>query len=100
MIFRPQVTVLLLAGLLVCGSALASDDDGKNECSNLLTTRCEACHYKARICESVGTKSETSWERTVHNMVLYGAQLSSDAEHEVVECLSQDRADLKNFCGK
>jgi len=90
-------TIFVFAGLLVFASSSAGADEA---CANLITTRCEVCHYMTRICESLGKKSKSSWKRTVGNMVLYGAQLNKDEQQELVDCLSGPSAAITDLCRK
>jgi len=92
------VTFLLFFGSVVVffnSTAVAGD-----ECANLITSRCEVCHYMTRICESLGKKSKGSWRRTVGNMVSYGAQLNKEEQLSLVDCLSAPSADIKELCKK
>lgn len=89
--------IFFFVGLFVFSSANAGADE---ECAKLITTRCEVCHYKTRICESLGKKSKSVWKRTVGNMVSYGAQLNKDEQQQLVDCLSGPSTDITDLCGK
>jgi uncharacterized membrane protein len=93
--FRAGMVFFLGIGLLVCFSAQAGADE---ECAKLITTRCEVCHYKTRICESLGKKSKGSWKRTMRNMVSYGAQVNKKEQAHLVNCLKDPSEDIKALC--
>ncbi|MBU0729826.1 MAG: hypothetical protein KKE17_11915 [Proteobacteria bacterium] len=59
----------------------------ENRCGPLLETQCEQCHYKTRICQSLGKKSKWKWRNTIRAMVKKGAKLTREEEKILVECL-------------
>lgn len=95
--FRAATLSFFFVGMVVFTSANAVAGE---ECASLITSRCEVCHYKTRICESLGQKSKSAWKRTVGNMVSYGAQLSKDEQLSLVNCLSGPAADITALCEK
>jgi len=94
---RAATLLLLFVSMVVFFSSTAVAGE---ECANLITSRCEVCHYMTRICESLGKKSKGSWRRTVGNMVSYGAQLNKEEQMSLVDCLSGPSADIKELCKK
>ncbi|MCL7486558.1 MAG: hypothetical protein M8357_00090 [Desulfobulbaceae bacterium] len=80
---------------------------GEESCTQLLTTRCETCHYLTRVCEKVEREQEKkywfggpegSWRRSIKNMVGQGAKLNKAEEEILVECLSKPHPDVLSLC--
>ncbi|MBU0483476.1 MAG: hypothetical protein KKB30_03045 [Proteobacteria bacterium] len=67
---------------------LVADQEKQGKCETLLTQKCEACHYMARICEQLGNKSLRQWKSTIKRMVKHGSKLSKDEQQELALCLS------------
>lgn len=95
--FRAAALAFFFVSMAVFTSANAVAGE---ECANLITSRCEVCHYKTRICESLDKKRKSAWKRTVGNMVSYGAKLSKDEQLSLVDCLSGPSADITALCEK
>ncbi len=57
-------------------------------CSAIVNTKCVRCHYKTRICDTLGTKSISQWKRSIKFMIKQGAELTEDEENKVIACLS------------
>ena len=57
-------------------------------CSSIINVKCVKCHYKTRICDALGTKSEGNWQRTIKFMMKQGAELTQDEQNKVIACLS------------
>ena len=57
-------------------------------CSSIVDAKCVRCHYKTRICDALGTKSVSKWQKTVKFMMKQGATLTEDEQKKVVACLS------------
>ena len=95
--FRSATLSFFFVIMVVFFSANAVAGD---ECANLITSRCEVCHYMTRICESLDKKSKSSWKRTVGNMVSYGAQLNKEEQLALVDCLSGPSANITALCKK
>ena len=80
--------------LLTAGTALATKPQPQPEappemvCSSTINAKCMRCHYKTRICNALGTKSDREWKKTITFMVRRGAELTEDEQNKVVECLS------------
>lgn len=71
------------------------------ECTTLLTERCETCHYMTRVCEKVEeNKGKWSWKRTVKNMVRQGAKLTAAEQDILVSCLSEPAPEVVKLCGR
>lgn len=77
---------ICLALLLGLGNSVAFA--GNEQCAELISNRCQGCHYKSRVCQALGKKSKWKWKRSVSNMVRYGAKLSGAEQKIVIECLS------------
>lgn len=95
---QPRIALLVIALSLLCGSrpVRAAED-----CSALLTGRCETCHYLTRVCEKVAeNKGKWSWKRTVKNMVRQGAKLSDAEIDTLVACLSEPTLEVLQLCGQ
>ena len=92
-----RALLLVGAGLaLICWRqpSLAADD-----CTALLTDRCQKCHYLTRVCDKVAdNKGKWSWKRTVSNMVRQGAKLDETEEDRLVSCLSDPAAGVVKLC--
>ena len=94
--------VFLMLGLL-----LSSPAAGQESCTQLLTKRCETCHYLTRVCQKVDKErnkkswfggSSGTWKRTIKNMVKQGAQLNKAEENILVECLSKPASEVLGLC--
>lgn len=71
----------------------------EESCSELLTNRCETCHYNTRVCQKVTKKKgKGSWKRTIKNMVKQGAKLSNSEQKQLVACLSKRTPEILEFC--
>jgi hypothetical protein len=57
-------------------------------CKSLVNTKCTRCHYKTRICDALGTKSASKWEKTIQFMIRQGADLTDEERNKVLACLS------------
>jgi len=69
-------------------------------CPELLTNRCEVCHYNTRVCGKVQKKKgKGSWKRTVKNMVRQGAKLNKEERKKLIDCLSTPTPEILEFCG-
>lgn len=97
----PMVTIMVLS-LISPRASLAEE-----ECSALLTNRCETCHYLTRVCQKVDEERNKkswfgnpagTWKRIIKNMVKQGAQLNSEEESVLVECLSKPTQEVLEFC--
>ena len=86
------ITISLV--LLTAGTALAVEPQPQSEptpealCSSMINAKCIRCHYKTRICNALGTKSDDKWNETIALMVSRGAELTSVEQNNVVTCLS------------
>lgn len=78
------LSFLLLFSLSATTAAFA----GGAQCAELLNSRCQVCHYKSRICQRLGNKSKGEWQRTVKNMMRYGAKISEAEGKILAECLN------------
>jgi len=80
--------------LFTAGTALALEPQPEPEvspeavCSSMINVKCTRCHYKTRICNALGTKSDDKWNETIALMVSRGAELTSVEQNNVVTCLS------------
>jgi len=79
--------------LLTAGTALAvepqqSEVQPEAVCGSMISVKCTRCHFKTRICNALGTKSEGKWNKTITLMVSRGAELTEDEQNKVVACLS------------
>ena len=71
------------------------------DCTTLLTGRCETCHYLTRVCDKVAeNKGKWSWKRTVKNMVRQGAKLTAAEQDILVTCLSEPAPEVVKLCGQ
>ncbi len=87
---------LLLLGLstLAAAQSLSPPPD----CAQLLTERCESCHYLTRVCQQLGKKSKRRWKRTLKNMARYGARVSPAEQRRLVDCLSRPAPKVVQLC--
>lgn len=76
--------------------AAPAADGGK--CSPLLTGACTACHNTTRICEKLGKKSKSRWQRTVDRMIERGAKLTAEEETTLLDCLDNGLNVLQDAC--
>jgi len=88
---------IALTVVVVC--ALNSISFAEESCSELLTNRCEICHYNTRVCQKVKKKKgKSSWKRTIKNMVRQGAKLNTAEQKKLVVCLSKPTPEIMEFC--
>lgn len=78
------------------GQSLSSSDGGK--CDALLTARCTVCHNTTRICEKLGKKSKSRWQRTIDRMTARGAKLNAEEAAALLVCLDSGTKDLQSAC--
>jgi len=102
---RPQWFALLAS--MTLGLLLSSPVAGQESCTQLLTKRCESCHYMTRVCQKVDRErnkkswfggAEGTWKRTVKNMVKQGAQLNKAEQQNLVKCLSKPAPEVLSLC--
>ncbi len=75
---------LLICLLMSNGAALAAEEP----CAATLNANCQACHSKARICQSLEKKNKGAWQRTIKNMIRKGARLSEAEGASLADCLA------------
>jgi hypothetical protein len=83
-----MATAVLLFVAACSGTAGIGEAPTDAVCSSIVDAKCVKCHYKTRICDALGTKSVSSWKRTIKFMLKQGAQLSADEQNKVIACLS------------
>lgn len=77
----------------------ASTSGAGGVCSALLTAKCTECHSLARVCEKLGKKSNTRWQRTIDRMVDRGAKVNTDEKSALLACLESGATnDLQEAC--
>lgn len=86
----PVVLLVLLLGF--------SPGNAGEDCGNLITDRCESCHYITRICQALGTKSRSRWKRTITGMVRRGASLTEEEQKILIRCLSKPDPVVVRLC--
>jgi hypothetical protein len=68
-------------------------------CAAMLTDKCTACHSSTRVCDKLGKKSKSRWQRTIDRMIERGAQLNSDEAAALLVCLDNGaNNDLQTLC--
>ncbi|VAW35377.1 hypothetical protein MNBD_DELTA04-561 [hydrothermal vent metagenome] len=103
---RPRGLVLISSlsavVLIIAATALlwnSSSAFAAANCTQLVTSRCEKCHYKTRICEKIQKRQgKGSWKRTIKNMVRHGAQLNAAEQKQLAYCLSTPTPDVLKLC--
>ena len=102
-----RIKMITFLGSLMLGLLLLSLVLGQEDCTQLLTKRCETCHYMTRVCQKVDKErnkkswfggSAGTWKRTIKNMVKQGAQLNKAEENILVECLSKPSPEVLSLC--
>ena len=98
--------IVPLAGILFLFFSMPAS--AQENCIQLLTNRCETCHYMTRTCQKVdrernkkswfGGGAAGTWKRTIKNMVKQGARLNKEEETILVECLSKPTAEVLSLC--
>ena len=99
---KPAVHISLHAMIisLLTLTVVPTPGYAEESCPELLTNRCEKCHYNTRVCQKVQRKKgKSSWKRTVKNMVKQGAKLNKDEQKKLVSCLSKPTPEIMEFCG-
>ncbi len=95
-LYIPRLTVIVPLLILTSGPIPGLAEES---CSELLTNRCEVCHYNTRVCQKVQRKKgKSSWKRTVKNMVKQGAKLDKAEQKKLVDCLSKPTPEILEFC--
>ena len=91
---------LVFALFVVCHHGLAqeSKDSEDTNCTTLLLTKCDSCHYLTRVCYRIGKKSKRGWKRTVKSMVRYGVKLTKEQQEILLECLSSPEGEAQSTC--
>ncbi|NOX80206.1 MAG: hypothetical protein GXP57_03825 [Deltaproteobacteria bacterium] len=90
------VVMIIAATALLWNSPAAF---AAKNCTQLVTSRCEKCHYKTRICEKIQKRrGKGSWKRTIKNMVRHGAQLNAAEQKQLVYCLSTPTPEVLKLC--
>lgn len=98
--------IILVCSLVLC-LLFSNPAIGQEACTQLLTKRCEVCHYMTRVCEKVDRErnkkswfggSSGTWKRTINNMVKQGAQLNKAEEDVLIECLSKPSSEVLSLC--
>lgn len=101
-----KYTVLPALFMATC-FILPVSSSAEENCIQLLTTRCETCHYLTRVCQKVDKEQNKkswfggaagTWKRTIKNMVKQGAKLNKEEENILVECLSKPTQEVLNVC--
>ena len=104
---RAGTLIVYCIAVLAITFTMSPVADAGESCTQLLTKRCETCHYMTRVCQKVDKErnkkswfggSAGSWKRTIKNMVKQGAQLNEDEEKILVDCLSQPFAEVLALC--
>jgi hypothetical protein len=72
--------------------------DSGSKCDALLTAKCTECHSTARICEKLGKKSNSRWQRTIDRMTQRGAKLNAEEAATLLACLDDGAKDLQATC--
>ena len=99
---KTTTNILLFSGIFVFAlvTAAGSFDKKEKNCAVLLKTRCDTCHYRARICQSLGKKSKGQWKRTIKTMVRYGSKLTKDQQKILTNCLYKAPKKAEFICGQ
>jgi len=96
-VFCRAIASAVLTGAFVC--TFSSTSIAEESCTELLTNRCEACHYNTRVCQKVKKKKgKGSWKRTIKNMVRQGAKLNKSEQKQLVSCLGKRTPEILEFC--
>ncbi len=88
--------IIFISLFLTTGYAFISQAAGN--CAYILNTKCTACHNLGRICRKLEKKNKPKWLTTVKRMVRHGAPLSKDEVKELVTCLTEQNASVKDVC--
>lgn len=103
-VVKYSISILAIMGI---GFIMSSPVSAEDNCIQLLTKRCETCHYLTRVCQKVDKERNKkswfggaagTWKRTMKNMVKQGAQLNKEEEKVLVECLSKPTPEVLNVC--
>jgi len=78
--------------------SIASNSQAEENCSTLMLTRCDTCHYLTRACYALGKKSKWGWRQTIRAMVGRGAKLTDEEQKILVECLGEPTEEAKTTC--
>jgi len=89
------IGIALLAPLLIVAAELEPDE---KDCATILSTRCDECHYRSRICYLLGKKSKRQWHRIINNMMDYGAKITEEQREILTNCLYNAPPNAKFVC--
>jgi len=97
---RVFIILLVSFAILIALAAFAQEKarEEETDCSMLLLTKCDSCHYLTRVCYRVGKKSRRSWKRSLLAMVKHGAQLTEDQLDTLLVCLSESAPEVEKTC--
>lgn len=79
-------------------SAGTTSGGSGGQCADLLQGKCTQCHSTARICEKLGKKSKSRWERTLERMVTRGAKINASEAAALITCLEQNSSEARAAC--
>nr|MBF0221201.1 hypothetical protein [Desulfobulbaceae bacterium] len=79
-------------------AANTNTSNAADNCAELLVNKCIECHNLNRVCQKLGKKSESRWERTVKRMVKRGTILTKNESAEIVTCLADELPGAVQAC--
>ena len=82
------IIMLVIISAACSGTGNIGETPPEAVCSSMINAKCTRCHYKTRICNALGSKSDREWQKSITSMVRRGAVLTEDEQNKVVACLS------------
>ncbi|MEW6594621.1 MAG: hypothetical protein AB1413_07110 [Thermodesulfobacteriota bacterium] len=89
---------LLILGWMPMLLLPAAHLQADQRCATLITTRCEQCHYKTRICQVLGSRGKWGWSRTVKRMQKLGAKITDEEAKHLAACLAAAPKGAPHVC--
>jgi len=77
-----------------------ANNDTNTECGHILETYCTSCHQTSRICQKLGKKSESQWNRTIKRMIRHGAKINKVQRAALAKCLGDQDKAITDRCGE
>ncbi len=100
MLRNGYILFIFLLPAIVAGTFLScfAGDITVTGCTKLLQAKCLQCHPETRICQKLEKKSKRAWKRTVKRMVKKGAELDTEQQKMLVQCLSKPSPEVVQYC--
>jgi len=82
-----MIIFFILPFLFLTASCAETSSVSEELCAELMINQCVSCHHSSRICQQLGKKSRSGWEKSIDNMIRLGARLSKEEKTMAIDCL-------------